>query len=198
MASQKSFFLTGANAKIKINHKTMAFCTNISYSVTVNHAAPILLGMYEGSSVEPLSYVVTGSFSVIRYTAGILSDSGSINTMEVKDTGNGIGAWGPEGVADRLKAGLKIDPSKADGRVYESLDPSRLEKATGFDIEIHQKYNDGVATHAIAKIRDCRITGTNFNLNNKSAASQSFSFRALYVDEDSFLADFSGLGQQFN
>lgn len=198
MAGQKTFFLTGANAKIRVNHRTLAFCTNISYSVIVNHAAPILLGMYEGSSVEPLSYVVTGSFSVIRYTAGIPADSGILNGIETPDSGNGIGAWGPTGIKDRLKAGLKIDSSKADGRAYDSLDPSRLEKSTTFDIEIHQKYNGGADAHTIAKIRGCRITGTNFNLSNKSPASQSFNFRALYVDEDSFLADFSGSGQQFN
>lgn len=196
MANQKSFFLTGANAKIKINHRTIAFCTNISYSITVNHAAPILLGMYEGSSVEPLSYVVNGSFSIIRYTAGILADSGGgVNGMEVKDTGNGIGAWGPEGILERIKAGIALEESKADGRVYDNLNPKKLEKATGFDIEIHQKYNDGNASHTVAKIRNCRITSANFNLNNKSPATQSFNFRALYVDEDSFLSDFSGLGQ---
>jgi len=195
MANQKTFFLTGANAKIKINHRTIAFCTNISYTVTVNHAAPTLLGMYEGSSVEPLSYAVNGSFSLIRYTAGIVADSGGLNGIEVKDTGNGIGAWGPEGVVERIKAGVKLDVSKADGRVYDNLNPKMLEKATGFEIEIHQKYGNGNDTHTIARIRDCRITSANFNLSNKSPAMQAFNFRALYVDEDSFISDFSGLGQ---
>lgn len=195
MANQKAFFLTGANAKIKVNLRTIAFCTNISYSVTINHDAPILLGMYEGSSVEPLSYVVNGSFSVIRYTAGIPNDSGKLNTIETPDTGNGIGAWGPSGLVERVKAGLKIDPSKADGRAYDNLNPAKLSKGTTFDIEIHQKYNTGDDAHSIAKIRGCRITGTKFDLSNKTLATQSFNFRALYVDEDSFLSDFSGFGQ---
>ena len=196
MSGQQTFFLTGANAKIKINHRTIAFCTNISYTVTVNHAAPILLGMYESGSVEPLSYIVNGSFSVIRYTAGILSDSdASINGIELSENGNGIGAWGPDGVTERIAAGLKFDQSKADGRVYDNLNPRRLEKATGFDIEIYQKYNDGGQMHAVSKIRGCRVTSSTFNLNNRSNAIQNFNFRALYVDEDSFLADFSGMGQ---
>ena len=196
MAGQQTFFLTGANAKIIINHRTIAFCTNISYSVMVNHAAPVLLGMYESSSVEPLSYAVTGSFSIIRYVAGIKSKTdGNLNGIEVQDVGNGVGAWGPKGIADRLKAGIKIDQSKADGKVYESLNPKKLEKATGFDIEIHQKYDNGSDTHTVSKIRECRITSSNFTMSNKGYAIQNFSFRALYADEDSFLADFSGSGQ---
>ena len=195
MAGQKTFFLTGANAKIKVNHRTIAFCTNISYNVAVNHDAPILLGMYEGSSVEPLSYIVNGSFSVIRYTAGIPADNGGVNRITTPDSGNGIGAWGPSGLVDRIKAGLKINPSKADGKAYENLDPRKLEKGTTFDIEIHQKYNSGNETHTIAKIRGCRITGARFDIRNKALATQAFNFRALYVDEDSFLADFSGYGQ---
>ena len=73
MAGQTPFFLTGANAKIRVNGVTLAFCTNLSYSIAVNHATPQVLGMYEGSSVEPLSYRVTGSFTIIKYTARITS-----------------------------------------------------------------------------------------------------------------------------
>jgi hypothetical protein len=34
-------------------------------------------------------------------------------------------------------------------------------------------------------------------MTKKGAATQRFNFIALYVDEDSFVADFSGKGQQF-
>lgn len=194
MSGQKIFFLSGANAKIKVNGRTIAFCTNISYSINVNHETPVILGMYEGSSVEPLSYKVSGSFSVIRYIAGIASDSGKINNIEVKDSGNGIGAWGPSSTGSRIKGGLTLNASKADGRVYDNLDPSSLEKGTTFDIEIHQKYSNN-RTHAAAKIRNCRIVGADFNLATKTVGTETFRFTALYADEDSFLADFSGLGQ---
>lgn len=203
MAGQKTFFLTGANAKIKVNNTTIAFCTNINYNVTVNHAAPVLLGMYESSSIEPLSYLVSGSFSIIRYTAGMLNDAKpNIKGITVKDSGNGIGAWGPSSQKDKIKSGLKLSAkgsisSAADGRAYDSLNPSKLESSTVFDIEIHQKYGDGNKMHAVAKIRDCRILSSSFSLSKTSAAVQTYTFRAIYLDEDSYLADFSGLGQQF-
>jgi hypothetical protein len=50
----------------------------------------------------------------------------------------------------------------------------------------------------VAKIRDARITASDFQIDKKSTAMQRFSFTALYADEDSFIADFSGDGQQFS
>lgn len=47
MAGVKPMFLTGANAKIKVNGITLAYCTNLSYSVKVAHATPTVLGMFE-------------------------------------------------------------------------------------------------------------------------------------------------------
>ncbi len=193
MSGQKPFFLTGANAKIRVNGVVLAFCTNIAYSITVNHATPILLGMYESSSVEPLSYDVSGSFSIIKYTAGIKSDISS-NMPGVSDRGNGIGAWGPEGTINQLKAGLKL--SGADGRAYDNLNPKSLEKGTTFDIEIYQQFNGDSNTRSVAKIRNCRIVKADFNMSKRGMAQQNFQFKALYADEDTFIADFSGLGQQ--
>ena len=185
MAGIRPFFLTGANAKITVNNHTIAYCTNVSYSVIVNHATPRVLGMYEPSSVEPISYVVNGTFSVIRYVGGSSDNIQGTLPNGTKQTGNGVGAWGKDSII-----------SGTDGRANESLNPSKLDKSTGFDIVISQKLPDG-KTQSVAKIRDARITAANFNLAKNTAATQSFQFTALYADEDSFLADFSGLGQQF-
>ena len=186
MAGVRPFFLTGANAKIKVNGKTLAYCTDISYSVKVNHATPTVLGMYEPSSVEPLGYSVTGSFSVIRYVADVSNEISGKHPVGTKNEGNGIGNWGDNNVSAS---------NLADGRAYENLNPQKMNRATTFNIEIIQK-TEGVNV-AVAKIRDVRITQANFMLSKKAAAKQTFNFTALYADEDSFLADFSGLGQQF-
>ena len=61
MAGSKPFFVTGANAKLVLNGKTIAFGTDLSCSVVISHQTPHVLGMYEGVSVEPLSYNVGGS-----------------------------------------------------------------------------------------------------------------------------------------
>ena len=193
MAGKQPFYLTGSNAKIRINNRTIAFCTDMSYTVTVNHEAPIVLGMYEGSSVEPLSYEVTGAFTIIKYTAGFKTDVANPPST-VNERGNGIGAWGPETLLKKLAGGLDI--TGPDGRAYDSLNPRKLETAAGFEIEISQKIND-VANRSVAKIRNCRITKADFRLSKNDVARQAFQFRALYVDEDTFLADFSGFGQQF-
>lgn len=225
MAGMKPFFLTGANAKIKVNGKTLAYCTNLSYSVKVNHATPQVLGMYEPSSVEPLSYLVTGSFSVVRYIADAADISTGTRPVGTQNSGNGIGNWGVNNVS---AANL------ADGRTYENLNPKKLHQATTFDIEVFQKVGTSidrktappgpepdkifekptptfdtapevikvqtpaaVTQIAVAKIRDVRITQADFSLSKKAVATQTFNFTALYADEDSFIADFSGLGQQF-
>ena len=252
--SVKPFFLTGGNAKIKINGKVFAFCTDIAYSIDIQHQTPKILGMYEGSSVEPLGYTVSGSFTIIRYAkdANIASGGGKPRGIAGNDAGNGVGNWGStwgSGVNGGLKGALGNLGAGNDGRGQEALDPSRFANGTTFDIEIYQKvtreYNEGqigarksnntsvfgadvfqetskaleraraqaerdgsMALEAlvgigkqnsigVAKIRNARIPKADFSLSKKGIATQRFSFVALYVDEDSFVADFSGQGQHF-
>ena len=192
MAGMRPFFLTGANAKIKVNNVTLAYCTDLSYSVVVNHATPRVLGMYEPTSVEPLSYLVTGSFTVVRYIADVKDNVGGVSPQGANESGNGVGNWGPDGLGKRLAAGFNLNAS--DGRAYDALNPSKLSKATGFEIYIYQKLADG-DLQSVTKIREARITKADFNLSKKNAATQTFNFTALYADEDSFIADFSGRGQ---
>jgi len=194
MAGMKPFFLSGANAKIRVNGKTLAYTTNLSYSIQVNHATPRVLGMYEPTSVEPLSYVVTGSFTVARYVADIRDDVGGTAPNGASDRGNGLGGWGPDSTIGKFAKGFDIKKG-VDGRAYENLDPSRMNKATSFNIEVYQKFDGG--QRSVANIRDARITRADFNIGSKNVASQTFNFTALYADEDSFRADFSGNGQQF-
>jgi hypothetical protein len=187
MAGIKPFFLTGANAKIRVNNITLAYCTNLSYSIVVNHASPKVLGMFESTSIEPLGYSVSGSFTVIRYIADAVAKIGgkAHQGTAQKDQGNGIGGWGKGGIEEVLLG----------GRVTDSFNPSKMDKATGFDLEIFQKVSGSQI--AVAKIRGARITKMDFNLAKGFAATQTFQFTALYADEDSFLADFSGQGQQW-
>lgn len=194
MSGVQPFFITGANAKIRLNNVTLAYCTNVQYTIAVNHASPVLLGMYEPASLEPLSYKVTGSFTVIRYVADAADKIGSAPDKASKK-GNGIGYWGPDGFFKKLIGGL--NPSGADGRPYDSFNPAKLDKAAMFSMEILQKLSNG-ETMSLANIRDCRITQAALTMNKAGAVTQTFNFSALYVDEDSFKADFSGFGQQFD
>lgn len=192
MAKLAPFFLTGANAKVKVNNRTMAFCTDLSYSVQVNHAAPKVLGMYEATSLEPLSYEVSGTFTVIRYVAGVAETNKNLGYKVpngVSDRGNGIGAVGPDSPISKNIGN--------DGRTQDNLNPETFNNATFFNIDVYQKMGNG-ESHGVARIRDCKIVRADFTLAGKTApAMERYSFRALYADEDSFLAGFSGNGQQF-
>lgn len=189
MAGVKPFFLTGANAKVRVNNRTLAFCTNLQYSVTVNHATPRVLGMYEPTSVEPISYLVTGTFSIVKYVADAKNNITGKSPNDTSETGNGVGSWG-EGGLNNI-----VDLQGDDGRTHESMDPSKLHTATGFEIYVYQKIDGG--QQSVARIRDARITKADFSMSKKNAATQTFQFTALYADEDTFVADFSGRGQQF-
>jgi hypothetical protein len=196
MSGIRPFFITGANAKVKVNDKTLAFCTDLSYSVQVITQTPKILGMYEGSSVEPLGYSVSGSFSVIRYAKDVKSNVGgkSPNGTAGNDAGNGVGNWG-SAWGSGLGSFLARNGVGNDGRANEALDPSKFSNGVSFDIQVYQKTPSGDI--GVANIRNVRITQADFQLTKKGAAVQKFNFVALYVDEDSFAADFSGQGQHF-
>lgn len=219
MSGHKPFFVTGANAKLKVNGKTIAMCTDVSYSVRINHAAPHVLGVYEAFTQEPLSYTVTGSFTVIRYikglkdwaggagdvpgvfgealnvlpsVLGIQKSSGVINAPDgTSNQGNGVGSWGPQEGIGSIAGTLGIG---SQSRTDQSLDPSKLHVPMMFDVEIIQKAGrDG--SGVLARLRGCRITGSDFRMSKRGVAQQTFTFQACYADEDSFQANDSGVGQ---
>jgi hypothetical protein len=181
MSGVTPFFITGANCKLKVNGVTIAFATNFNCSVRVPHARIRNIGGYEAGSLEPLSYDVDGSFDVIRYVDGIKSKFEKMGYSVPNDTtdlGNGIGGWDLKQI------------SSVDGRAHESLNPSRLQDAITFDIEIYQKLDAGASrTTGITRARNARIVAVNTSINKRGVAVQSFQFMAQYLDEDSFIAD---------
>ena len=201
MAGQRPFFLTGANAKIIVNGVTMAFATNISYSVQVNHDSPRVLGRYEVEEHQPLSYDVFGGFAIIRYVknigqenrvAGITSSPNGVDAR-----GNGIGSW-QRGGGNSLGSMLSLPGTDGagNGHANENLVPGRLHQSQMFDIEIRQQAAGG-GECTVALLRNCRITSSNFVLANKrTVATQAFTFKAQAVDEDTFTAMKSGVGQE--
>lgn len=224
MAGIKPTFITGANAKIRLNGKTLAFCQDFSCSVQVLTRVPKVLGKYEGDSVEPLGYMVSGSFTVVRYAKGIknLLGSGAFpNGLAENDAGNGVGNWGTQwgGSAEDFLARNGIGNN---GRAHEALDPSKFGTGTTFDIQVYQKVRaparaasqdtevrraldvlEGQDTLAnvntssnellgVLNIKKARITQADFSINKRSVAMERFTFVALYVDGDGFVANASG------
>lgn len=148
MASVKPTFITGANAKIRLNGKTIAFCQDFSCSIQVLTKTPKVLGKYEGDSVEPLGYMVSGSFSVIRYAKGVkkaLGEGHYPKGLAENDAGNGVGNWGTVW-GGQLGDFLSRSGIGNDGRAHEALDPSKFGSGTTFDIQVYQKVAVGAGT----------------------------------------------------
>lgn len=186
MAGKQPFILTGANAKLKVNGRTLAFATNVSYRIEVIHEDPRVLGMYEGHSLEPVSYKVSGGFSIIRYVADVRDQ---VNAPSgVSNRGNGPGAWGDNKFSDAISS----SPSPR-----EFFNPRLMDRHSALELEIFQKLPNG-QDMPVAKIKGMKFTLNEFTIGNKkSPAMQQIQFMALYADEDSFRTAFSGEGQQF-
>lgn len=184
MSGIKPFFITGANSKIKVNGKTMAFCTDITCSVQILTQTPKVLGKYEGTSVEPLGYTVSGSFTLIRYAKNAVSDIDGA-PKDAVNSGNGMGNW-----VDTLSPGSASDIQ---------ANPADLANGSTFDIEVYQKIESPTKSDqlGVIRIRNARITQADFSLSKRAVAVQRFNFVALYADEDSFRADFSGTSDLF-
>lgn len=202
MAGQSSFFLTGANAKIKLDGKTIAFAADFSYSVEVVHATPQLLGMYEMANIEPLAYKVTGSMTIVRYAKNMkefIEDDGRVAPAGVNKSGNSIGGLLP---TNKVKAAVQstVGLGMNHGQAYDSLDPSKLKSAMKFDIELYQKgeRRDGTKdVQAFARLRECRLIRVDGGVAKRGMATEKWTFQAIYLDQDSFQAGMSGFGQQF-
>lgn len=228
MSGRVPFFLTGGNAKILLNNKTMAFATDVSYKVSVKHASPRVLGRYEVEAHIPLSYEVTGSMTIIRYARGLKEYLGNGSPTDASNKGNGMGsmklgsALGAVGSA----LGLPTVEGQFDGAADEALIPQRFFQSKMFNIEIRQKIPNNLGGNlttgisdtllsvsdlvvpnptnpkndetTIVLLRDCRIEDFQFELTKRGAAIQRITFRARYADDDTFIARKSGVGQELS
>jgi len=240
MTGKTPFFVTGANCKIKVNGVTLAYATELSYSVVIAHQPAKVLGLYEADTIEPLSYGISGTFTVIRYVDGMTEAVKKAGGTPVKSSsrdGNGVGSFTINRGNNPLSVfGRATGNFTNDGRTNESLNPGALSRVLPFDIEIYQQVpkpkgqnildkvgssisrvtNDILDTVegrnasinpfannseygsvlGVSKLRDCKITGVVSNISKRGVMTQTFSFVANYLDEDSFISSPSGTGQQ--
>ena len=195
MANVAPFFITGANCKLKINGVTLAYATDLSYNVSIPHARARSLGSYETNSFEPLSYDVSGSFTVVRYVDDLksrLENLGLGIPNNVSNLGNGVGGWTT--LRDNSAGGILLSGlgNGVDGRADRSLNPASFQDGVTFDIEIYQKMPNGDSL-GVARMRNARITSMNSSISKRSNMTQTFQFIAQFLDEDSFLADASSI-----
>lgn len=198
MAGKVPFFLTGANARILLNNRTVAFATDVSYSIAVKHASPRVLGRFEAEVHQPLAYDVVGSMTIIRYSRGLDRYFGSGSPDNAQQDGNGMGSYGRADGASVLKKALGLPTSNGfDGAADEALNPARFFQSKMFNIEIRQKLGSTDET-TVVMLRDCRIENFSFELTKKGVAVQRLQFKARYADDDTFIARKSGVGQELS
>lgn len=168
--AKKVAFVTGSNAKIKINNIVLAYATDVQYDVTVQTIPVEVMGRYEVLSNEPIATVVSGSFSVVRYTK---SASSSSIVGAAKD-GNGLGKWG-------------TGPSASDPGLAGHINPAKLLTSETVDIDLFQNTSDG-GTQDFLKITDVRLTRMSGSVNKRGILMESFAFVGILLDNESFEA----------
>lgn len=168
MAQMKPGFITGANAKIKAFGKTLAYCADVSYNISVDTIPIESMGKYEVHSNEPVGFRVDGTMSIIRYTK--------------RAAGNDGGTIGD--AASNGNAPLRVDGGSA-GNAGEHFDPRTLLASQTFDLEIIEKTADTASENAVMTVSDCRLIRRGMSLNKRGVMVDNYAFVGiLATDKD--------------
>lgn len=173
MAGQiKPGFITGANARIKLFDKTLAYCTDVSYNVTVQTIPIESMGKYEVHTNEPVSYSVDGTFSVIRYTKAILD-------ANIDDASDNSG-----------NAPLRIGDASGDN-AFGHLNPGKILESRTFSLDIFQTIKAGrqdtglsdANAQPVVRIKHCRLVRRGMTLNKRGVMVDNYAFVGIYLDD---------------
>ena len=175
--AQKPSFVVGARAKIKLDGVTLAFATNVNYTVDVTHVPVEVLGAYEVVAYEPVGYRVSGTLTVVRYTA----NGNQPQTAGIADSNGNSLATVTKGVAGA--AGVPA-----------AFNPGNLLLSSTFDIDVYDR-RDGIATatgQVFAHVQDARFERRSGGLNAKGLLEEQFTFNGILFGDDAATATASG------
>lgn len=167
--AKKPIFITGANAKLKVDGKTMAYAQDVSYSVSIDTIPIETMGRYEAVTNEPVNYSVAGEFAIVRYTAAAVTAAVGIDGSATG--GNGLG---------NIKG--TANPTHT---LSSHVNPGKLLESITWDLEVYQK-GAGAGTNApVIKVKDCRITRKSGGLNKRGILVERISFVGLLHEDES-------------
>lgn len=171
MAGISPTFVTGAKAIVKIYGKALAFCSDVSYSVNVQHVPIEALGIFEIISHEPVAYTVEGSFSVVRYAR-------KSDNLEVF-----ANAVAGDVTAANTASSMKDDEGRS---LKHHIDPSNILASVTFDMEVVEKDsgNNANTPRSFFKIEDCRITRRSSSLNKRGVLIDNYAFVGRLAQDD--------------
>jgi hypothetical protein len=158
MAGIKPGFVTGANAKIQIGTKTLAYATNVSYDVNVITVPIEGIGRYEVWSNEPVAFQVNGSLSIVRYT----KRGADAEIPLASPNGNSL---------DQIPTGETTT-------LAGHLSPGDILTSETFDMTLYDKAASGNESDAVSilALTDCRITRRTGNLDKRGVLSDQYTF----------------------
>jgi hypothetical protein len=175
MAGVKPTFVVGARAKIRLDNKTVAFATNVNYTIDVTHVPVECLGAYEVIAYEPVGYRVSGTLTIVRYTA----NRNTPGVEETTDNGNSVFAMG--------------DPSHT-ARVPAAFNPGNLILSETFDIDVYDRRDGNKAgiEQKFANVQDARFERRGGGLNAKGLLEEQYSFNGILFNDDAATVSKSG------
>lgn len=173
MAGISPSFVTGAKAIVKIYDTALAFCSDVSYSVNVQHVPIEALGIFEIISHEPVAYTVEGSFSVVRYA---------------RNSGN-LQAFADAVAGDVPEANTASSMANDQGQSLKNhIDPRQILNSVTFDLEVVEKGSsaEGAPNNpkSFFKLTECRITRRNSSLNKRGVLVDNYAFVGRFAQDD--------------
>jgi hypothetical protein len=179
MANKTPGFITGANAKIRLDGVTVAYAMDVSYNVDTLTVPVECMGRYEVLSNEPIAYGCNGTLSIIRYTKQAKASN--------------IDGASASGTAASNIGGTNI-------KFGDHIDPSKMLTSKTFDLEIYQKLNQTAGAGAsdvasVYRIKDCRLVRRGATLNKRGVLVDTYAFVGV-VAEDSDGASVGTSGEE--
>lgn len=177
MAGQKPGLVTGSNAKLKFGTKTLAYATDVSYSVDVSVVPVEVMGRYEVITNEPIATNVRGTFTIVRYTK---EGNAGAGLPDSSSNGNGVGKFGTQGTTE--KSGQA-----------NAFNPGQMLTTSTVDLEIFQRKVSGdfETSTPLVKIENCRLTRLSSGLSKRGIMTETYDFVGILYSDESFAASMS-------
>lgn len=186
MAGLKPGMITGATAKIEVGGSTLAYASDVSYTLTIDHIPVEVMNKYESISHEPIGMRLSGSFSIVRYSLKGVAPGVPILNANKEDTGEKTKEFAP-GQSNSPRF-WKNSATDTEAGTMNAFSPKDILTSKTFDITIFQRYvmGDGKTqdTKPFLKFLDCKITARSTSLDKRSVMSERFDFVGILMQDD--------------
>ena len=175
-------FVTGANAIIKWGETVVGVARDLSYNISIPHIPIEAMGTLEVIANEPVSFTVSGSFSLYRYNKKIAGTLGS----SASSTGNTVAAYNQTS---------QVNPGEI--LFSRAFDLTIQLKDNGFESE--EKTNTatdldvGGTLFNYMQFKNCRITNRSSSLDKRGVQVERFDFVAIIGGDLNSTGDSLGL-----